>query len=121
MKFISNHVDFWGFIASTVCALHCALVPILLLFGTLGSFAWLASHEVELGFIFFSIILAYWSLWTSFKKYHRDNKPLKIVLVGFFFLLISHLLPHSFGGFLVVFGGLLVAYAHYVNWQMLNR
>jgi len=50
-RFINNNIDFWGFLASSLCALHCAAIPLILLFGSLGSFSWLANHNVELGFI----------------------------------------------------------------------
>jgi len=119
-KFINNNIDFWGFLASFLCALHCAAVPLILLFGSLGSFDWLANHKVELGFISLSIILAYWSLWTSYKKHHKQRKAVNIVLVGFIFLGVSRLVPHHIGDILVVIGGLIVAYAHYVNWRLLQ-
>lgn len=119
-KFIDNNLDFWGFLASFLCALHCAAVPLILLFGSLGSFAWLANHTVELGFITLSIILAYWSLWSSYKRHHKQKKAVNIVLVGFGFLIVSRLVPHNIGDVLVVIGGLIVAYAHYVNWQLLQ-
>lgn len=118
--FFRNNLDFWGFLASFLCALHCAAIPLILLFGSLGSFAWLANHEVELVFIVVSITLAYWSLWTSYRNHHKQNKAIKIVFVGFIFLAISRLLPHHIGDVLVVIGGLIVAYAHYVNWQLLQ-
>ncbi|MFK7983390.1 MAG: MerC domain-containing protein [Saprospiraceae bacterium] len=119
-KFINNNIDFWGFLASFLCALHCAAIPLILLFGSLGSFAWLANHTVELGFITVSIILAYWSLWSSYKKHHKQKKAVNIVLIGFGFLIVSRLVPHDIGDVLVVIGGLIVAYAHYVNWQLLQ-
>jgi len=119
-KFINNNLDFWGFLASFLCALHCAAIPLILIFGSLGSFSWLANHTVELGFITLSIILAYWSLWSSYKKQHKQKKAVNIVLIGFIFLLGSRLVPHSIGEILVVIGGLIVAYAHYVNWQLLQ-
>lgn len=119
-KFINNNIDFWGFLASFLCALHCAAVPLILLFGSLGSFAWLANHTVELVFISLSIVLAYWSLWTSYTKHHKQRKAVNIVLFGFTFLIISRLVPHHIGDILVVIGGLIVAYAHYVNWRLLQ-
>lgn len=120
-RFIKNNIDFWGFLASFLCAVHCAAVPLILLFGSLGSFSWIANHEVELGFILISIGLAYWSLWTSYRKHHKKKKAVKIVLIGFTFLFISRLVPHNVGDVLVVIGGLIVAYAHYVNWRLLEN
>jgi len=43
------------------------------------------------------------------------------VLVGFTFLLVSRLVPHHIGDILVVIGGLIVAYAHYINWRLLQN
>lgn len=119
-QFFKNNIDFWGFLASFICALHCAAVPLILLFGSLGSFSWFASHEVELVFITISVVLAYWSLWTSFKKHHKNRKAVNIVLFGFTFLLVSRFVPHHIGDILVVIGGLIVAYSHYVNWRLLE-
>lgn len=119
-NFFGNNLDFIGFFASTLCAIHCAAVPLILMFGSLGSYAWLANHEIELGFIAVSLVLAYWSLWTSYKKHHKNKKALKIVLIGFAFLIISRLVPHLIGDILVVFGGTIVAYAHYLNWRLLQ-
>lgn len=119
-QFFKNNIDFWGFLASFLCAVHCAAVPLILLFGSMGSFAWFASHEVELVFITISVVLAYWSLWTSYRKHHKKRKAVNIVLVGFGFLLVSRIVPHHIGDILVVIGGLIVAYAHYINWRLLE-
>lgn len=119
-QFFRNNIDFWGFLASFLCAVHCAAVPLILLFGSLGSFSWFASHEVELVFITISVVLAYWSLWTSYRKHHKKRKAVNIVLVGFGFLLVSRFVPHHIGDILVVIGGLIVAYSHYVNWRLLE-
>jgi len=119
-KFIGNNLDFWGFIASFACAVHCAAIPLLLLFGSMGSFAWVATHEVELGFILISLAMAYWSLWVSFKNHHGKNRAIRTALVGFSFLLVSRLVGHDVGDMLVVIGGLIIAYAHYINWRLLQ-
>jgi len=119
-QFFKNNIDFWGFLASFLCAIHCAAVPLILLFGSLGSFSWFASHEVELVFITISVVLAYWSLWTSYRKHHKKRKAVNIVLGGFGFLLVSRFVPHHIGDILVVIGGLIVAYSHYVNWRLLE-
>ena len=119
-KFLNNNLDFWGFLASFLCALHCAAIPMILMFSSLGSFAWIASHEVELVFIILSIGLAYWSLWTSYRKHHKKKKAINIAFIGFGFLLLSRIIPHHIGEILVVIGGLLIAYAHIVNWQLLQ-
>lgn len=119
-NFFGNHLDFIGFMASTICAIHCAAVPLILMFSSLGSYAWLANHSIEFGFIGISLVLAYWSLWASYKKHHQNKKALRIVVAGFVILLGSRFLPHSLGDAFIVVGGIFVAYAHYVNWRLLQ-
>ncbi len=119
--FIGNNLDFYGFFASSLCALHCAAVPLLIMFGALGSLAWLANYWIELSFIIISMVLAYWSLSISYKRHHRNRRAIKIMIAGFGLLIISRLVPHLIGDFLVVIGGLIIAYAHLVNWRLLQN
>ena len=119
--FIGNNLDFYGFFASSLCAIHCAAVPILMMFGALGSLSWLDNYWIELGFILVSMILAYWSLSISYKKHHQNWRAIKIVVIGFILLIISRFVPHHLGDLMVVIGGLIIAYAHLVNWRLLQK
>lgn len=119
-KFIGYHLDFLGFSASTLCAVHCALVPVLIGFGALGSFSWLADHSIDYTIIAASLLIAFWALHTGYKKYHGNLKAIRIAFWGFLLLIGSFFLPHKYEFFLTVPGGLLVAYAHYLNFKLLQ-
>jgi len=50
--------DRLGFVASSLCAVHCMCLPWLLLALPFLTGTWLADHEVERGFIIASVLLA---------------------------------------------------------------
>ena len=121
--FIGYNTDFFGFFASLLCAIHCSLLPFVMTIGMLGGLSWLAEPWVEVTFIVLSVVLATMSLYPSYKKQHQNNKALKIAGVGFSLLFISRLVGHgnSIEVVTIVVGGLLIAFAHVVNWQLLKK
>ena len=121
--FVGYNTDFFGFFASLLCAIHCSLLPFVMTIGMLGGLSWLAEPWVEVTFIVLSVVLATMSLYPSYKKQHQNNKALKIAGVGFSLLFISRLVGHgnSIEVVTIVVGGLLIAFAHVVNWQLLKK
>jgi len=121
--FVGYNTDFFGFFASFLCAIHCSLLPFVMTIGMLGGLSWLAEPWVEVTFIILSVILASMSLYPSYKKEHHNDKALKIAGIGFALLFISRLVGHgsSIEVVTIVIGGLLIAFAHVVNWRLLKK
>ncbi len=120
-RFINlTNKDFLGFMASMICAVHCAVVPVLLTLGTLGSLAWLEHPLVEMTFILISLVLAAWSLVTGYFRHHGNLTALAVVLVGFMLIIASRFVEGSGEVLLTVFGGLTIAAAHLINWNLLK-
>jgi len=121
--FVGYNTDFFGFFASFLCAIHCSLLPFVMTVGMLGGLSWLAEPWVEVTFIILSVILATLSLYPSYKKQHHSDKALKIAALGFSLLFISRLVGHgsSIEVVTIVIGGLLIAFAHVVNWRLLKK
>lgn len=122
-QFISTNLDFLGFSASFLCAIHCALLPFVMTIGLMGSLSWLANPIIENGFIILSIILAAMSLYPSFKGKHHNSTALIVAGIGFVLLFLSRMVGHGSSVELitVVIGGLMIAVAHYINWQLLKK
>lgn len=120
--FVGYNIDFFGFFASFLCAIHCSLLPFVMTVGMLSGLSWMAEPWVEVTFIILSIILATMSLYPSYKKQHHKDKALKIAGLGFALLLISRLVGHGsrVEVIAIVIGGLLIAVAHVVNWRLLK-
>ncbi|NJL77157.1 MAG: MerC domain-containing protein [Saprospiraceae bacterium] len=117
-RFLSLHLDFLGFSASMLCALHCLSLPFLLSISTMGSLQWLDNFGVELVFISVSFVIASWSLGQSYFMQHKKLDALLVVIIGFVLILISRFVVDSAEVIFTTLGGLLVAVAHFVNWKL---
>lgn len=118
-RFFSLNLDFLGFSASFLCAIHCAILPILLTFGSLGSLEFLDSAIFENSMIALSIFFASTALITSYIKHHRNFLPLSIVMLGFSAIIASRFTEGELiESVLMVTGGLMVAGSHLVNWKL---
>ncbi|MBC9798639.1 MerC domain-containing protein [Sinomicrobium weinanense] len=114
--------DYLGFSASFLCAIHCAVVPLLITFSALGSLAFLANPAIEWTFIGLGLFLALLSLWPSYKKYHHKKRPLLWAISGFALIALSRIEVHElWEAVLTPLGALGISMAHYINWKYLKQ
>ena len=121
-RFISLHLDLFGFFASFFCALHCALLPVLLVLLPFASHQLLLKPAVELLLVGLSMLMAGVSLLQSYHK-HRRRQVLFFIFGGFMLVILGlTLVPTQ--GLEVVFtctGGLMVALGHYLSWRYTHK
>lgn len=121
-SFVTLHTDFVGFCSSVLCAIHCALTPVLISLLPLAGLQFLANPMIEYSLILISVLIASFALFRGFTGYHRD--PLPFVIVGYGFLLIT-LGRFALADWQEIFfssiGALSVAIAHVVNWSLIKR
>jgi hypothetical protein len=122
-RFLGFHLDFLGFLASFLCAIHCAAIPIVLTMGFFGGLSWISDPLVEVAFLTTSLTIAAATLLISVRRQQMTKMVLILFMMGFSLLLISRLLPHAHGIELVfaVAGGLSVATAHVYHWIHLRK
>jgi hypothetical protein len=118
MRFFGLNLDFLGFSASFLCAIHCMGLPFVLSLGLIGGSSWLLDETMELAFILASVGIATFALGKSYLKEHQQLRPLAWALTGILFLLISRFLEGPAEHYLTALGGFTIAYAHYVNWKL---
>lgn len=112
-------LDGIGFTASTLCAVHCALMPFVITFLPFIGLEFLAEPWVEISITVFSIVIGISSLIPSYQKYHRNKKPLTILVIGFVLIFGVHFFGfHELEPLFVPLGGLSIAAAHYINWKL---
>ncbi len=116
-KFFSPNLDFLGFSASMVCALHCMALPLVMTFGVLSGVAWLEDPRIEAFFITLSFVIAIWSLARSYRL-HQQMAAIRIVVFGFAFIVISRFADHAWEPILAAVGGVTIAGAHWKNWRL---
>lgn len=120
MRFFGWNIDFLGFSASFVCAVHCISLPVILSLGMFSGSAWLNNEALEITLIVCSVMLASYSLGKSYLKEHRKIRPLLWLIPGVAFLLLAHDLPGNWHHYFMALGGFTLALAHYINWRLLS-
>ncbi len=68
----NNFLDRMGIWASSLCALHCLLLPILIpLIPYIGA-SFVAQDWFERSILTISMIIGFWALLSGFYRYHRQ-------------------------------------------------
>jgi hypothetical protein len=114
----SNSIDDLGVFASTLCAMHCAVMPLIIGALPLLGLEVFAAKRTEWFFVVMSVVLGILSLVPSYLRRHRRSWPLILFIIGVGLILSARL---SFEDTiraeipLVVMGALLVAGSHFLN------
>lgn len=115
-------LDRVGATGSLVCAVHCALLPLLIaLLPSLGIAVWLGDG-FELGFVAFATLLGIFTLVWGYRR-HRVVRALGLLIpglvilwAGVLFAPLHHaVVPHAIA---MTFGGTLVGLAHLANLRL---
>ncbi|RZK76350.1 MAG: MerC domain-containing protein [Pedobacter sp.] len=113
----SGRLDQFGMTASIACAVHCAVLPLVVTFLPLIGLEFLANMWVEITMIVLSAIVGVWSLLTSF-THHKSIVPSLILILGFVLIANGHFIWHEMESIFIPLGGIAIAFAHYVNWRL---
>ncbi|WP_426585421.1 MerC domain-containing protein [Mucilaginibacter sp. R-33] len=116
---LSPRLDNIGITASTLCAIHCAVVPLLFTSLPLVGLGFLANAWVEWGMIIFALVIGVYSIGLSYWRTHRRSVPLFMLVSGFVIIMGGHAftITGKSEAMIVPVGGLLIAAAHYVNYR----
>jgi hypothetical protein len=118
---LESRVDRFGALASMMCAVHCALLP--LIFGVLPvlGLGFLAAHGFEQAFVSFAIVLASISLVFGLRR-HGSYRAFLFLVPGIVLLVIGVLIGsnHSdpWHATVVSIGGTLIALSHVINMRL---
>jgi len=111
------NLDKVGICASLLCAIHCALLPVLFTTLPLMGVELLENKHVELGFILTSLIIGCFALYNGYKKHHHRKLPLLLFIVGISLLLFGNfLLEDSQETIVKIIGALVIVSSHILNW-----
>lgn len=109
----------WG---SILCAVHCAVLPVMIALLPSVGLAVFGGEGIELAFVVFASLLGLGSLLWSYRR-HRVMRALGLLLPGLLVLwfavlyppLHQSLVPHAVA---MTFGGTLVGLGHLVNLRL---
>lgn len=113
-------LDRLGITATSLCALHCILLPVLLPALPLLGLSFLADHEWEHFFLIVTGILGTIALFTGFKKYHKRLYPFYLLFVGLTLYWIKHDFSEAMEPYFIISGASLIVAAHLINLKLCN-
>ena len=92
---LSLKLDLIGFSASTICAVHCAIMPFIIVFLPLLGLQFIAEPIVEYLFITVSLIIGAFTFKHGYFNHHKKLYPFLLFLTGFLIILAGHTLFHN--------------------------
>lgn len=109
-----------GIAASVACAIHCALLPVMV--SSLPLFGINIIHNAffEWGMIALAFIVGSYSLFHGFVKHHRSFTPIFIFAAGVFFLVLKQFF-HPIENWLLLPAVALIISAHYYNYRLCQQ
>ena len=115
-KFFGFHLDSLGVIASTICLIHCLLLPIAVTLVGIG-LPHHIDHQFEVIFMVFAAILAIPALTHGYLSHHRNWYPIIIGTVGLLLLIVPTVMHYHWHG-ATISGCFLLVGSHYLNWKL---
>ncbi len=116
MKFKINW-DAFGIAASVACAIHCAVLPLILSSLPLFGINIIENQGFEFLMIALAFLVGVYSLYHGRKKHHHSYYPMILFAAGISLLFIKSML-HSHSLILLLPAVSLVVIAHYLNYKL---
>ena len=116
MKFKINW-DAFGIAASVACAIHCAVLPLVLSSLPLFGINIIENQGFEFLMIALAFVVGVYSLYHGRKKHHHSYYPMVLFAAGIGLLFIKSML-HSHSLMLLLPAVSLVVIAHYLNYKL---
>lgn len=112
--------DALGIATSIACAIHCAILPVIL--SSLPVLGVNIIHNLlfEWGMIALAFVVGSYSLFHGYVKHHRSSTPVLIFFTGFIFLVLKQFFHQYEYLFLSLAVALIIA-AHYYNYRLCHQ
>ena len=112
--------DAMGIATSVACAIHCAILPIVLTSLPVLGINIIHNDFFEWGMIGVAFVVGTTALLHGYKRHHRSFIPMAIFSAGFCFLILKQFIPRFEHWFLAA-AVLLIVGAHFYNYKICNQ
>ncbi len=112
--------DGLGIATSLACAIHCAVLPLLVSSLPLFGINIIHNQLFEWSMIALAFGVGVYSLGHGYVKHHQSMLPMGIFVAGFIFLVTKQFF-HGYENWLLVPAVLMIVTAHYMNYRFCNR
>src|SRR5690554_1198688 len=121
LQHTGDRIGMW---ASLVCAVHCALLPLVLALLPMLGLGALDLVDIDQAFVVFATVLGVTTLALGYRR-HRAFGAWALLLFGLALVWANSFTPlhdHSvWHAVMMVGGGLMIAAAHFVNFRLSHR
>lgn len=117
----TKFLDKFGIWTSGLCAIHCLMMPLIVVFLPLIGASFLAAEWFESVILSISLIVGLWSTLLGFHKYHRRVYPILGIVVGGVVYWNKHFVGESLEPAMIALGAALIIAAHVSNYRLTQR
>jgi hypothetical protein len=108
--------DTLGIAASVACAIHCAVLPLIMTSLPILGINIINNFWFEIMMILFALGIGIYSLTHGFKKHHHHLLPILIFSTGIVLLLMKQVF-HQYQLWFLIPAVLLIVSAHFINYR----
>jgi uncharacterized membrane protein len=112
--------DALGIAASVACAIHCAILPILLTSLPILGVNIINNIWFEIGMILLATAIGVYSLRHGFKKHHHNIFPIVLFIGGIGMLILKQIF-HAHQLIFLIPALVLIISAHFKNFQLCRK
>jgi hypothetical protein len=112
--------DFFGIITSLTCAVHCALLPVVVSSLPMFGINIIHNRPFEWGMILLAFLVGCYSIMHGYFRHHKNPVPFYIFFSGIFFLVLKQLFP-VYEYFFLGMAVLLIIIGHFINYRYCQR
>ena len=111
-----------GISASLICAIHCALMPLLVTSLPLFGVNLIENIWVEVSLLVFAFVVGFYSLWHGYKKHHHRIVTLLIFTAGITLFVVHQFVEVPYYGITLILPGVIsVLSAHFLNYRLCRK
>jgi hypothetical protein len=109
-----------GIATSLACAIHCALLPLLLTSLPLFGINIIHNEAFEWSMIGFAFCIGVYALYHGYIRHHRSFFPVILFAAGFCFLIAKQFSP-SHNVLLLSLAVIFIISAHFLNYRLCHK
>lgn len=114
---IKMNWDGMGVVTSLACAVHCAILPLIVSSLPLFGINIIHNPFFEWGMIALAFFVGAYSLAHGYITHHRSFYPVLLFSLGFLFLITKQIF-HDYENYLLIPAVILIVSAHYLNYRL---
>lgn len=114
------NLDGLGITASVICAIHCAVLPLLFTSLPLLGVDIIKDKGFEFTMIGLAFVIGAYALYHGYKRHHHSLLPFAFLTAGFFFLVLKEVL-HTHLVWMLIPALVFIVAAHYYNYRLCQK